>query len=107
MKIDLITPEYLLCETPVKEETPHDHRVWIYATKAFSLIEFINVDEMEDFKLNNDFTIFNYKNREGSKESYLAVFTQNNCDVTENNEQKVLAEAWNIFTEYLDQYYQP
>lgn len=103
MKVDLITPEFLLCETPVKTDSFHDHRVWIYATQALSLIEFVSVDEMEDFKLNKDFTYFNYKNSEGIRESYLGVFTQNNCERTENDEKKVLDAAWKVFTQYLDQ----
>lgn len=103
MKVELTTPEYLLCETAVKDESYHDYRVWIYVPQALSLVEFVSVDSMTDFSLNKDFQYFNYKNSEGVLESYLAVFTQNNCEVTNQVEKDVIAGSWSVFSNYLDQ----
>lgn len=103
MKVDLTTPEFLLCETPFKNESYNDHRTWIYATQALSLIEFICVDDFEDFELNKDFVYYNYTNSEGQIESWLGVYTQNNCEATEQDTEKVMDQAWKWYTKYLTQ----
>lgn len=102
MKLDFTTPEFLFCETPFKDDTPHDHRTWIYSTKSLSLIEFINTEDFTDFEF-KDFTYFNYKNIEGEIESYIGVFTQNNCEATDNDSKSIMLGAWEVFQQYLTQ----
>lgn len=102
-KVEFTTPHFLLCETPVKENSFHDHRIWIYATQALSLIEFIDVDNLTDFELNRNFKYFNYRNNQGVIESYLAVFTQDNCEITNSDRENVLSGAWSCFIQYLEQ----
>ncbi|MBF03240.1 MAG: hypothetical protein CMP76_08085 [Flavobacterium sp.] len=49
IKIEFFQPEFFLCEIPIKNNTFHDHRLWVYHRLSLSLIEFVNVDEFKDY----------------------------------------------------------
>lgn len=100
MKIEYLKPEYLICDTPIKDKSFNDHREWIYCTKALSLIEFIAIDGVDDFGVES-FTYFNYTNIYGQVESYLGVYVQNNCEYTDNDENQIMQEAWEVYTQFL------
>jgi hypothetical protein len=40
-----------MCEIPIKDGSQHDDRIWI--TASLSLIEFIYVDDFDDFSFRN------------------------------------------------------
>lgn len=101
-KLEFTTPKFLLCETPVKNDTFHDHRTWIFCPAALSLIEFIPLDDFVDFEFkNNDYFI--YTNSDGEDEHWTAQFTQNNCELAGVDEKQILTKAIEVYKEYLDQ----
>jgi hypothetical protein len=99
-KIEFTQPEFLFCEIPIKNDTIHDHRIWVYHRYSLSLIEFINVDQFKDFQFKNVAERFEYENKTGFVENYFAVFIQNNCEVTYKKEKEVLKNAWNFLKKY-------
>jgi len=105
-KIDFYTPEFLLCEIPVKKGNFHDNRVWVYAVNAASLIEFICIDDrVKDFGFTVDLERverFEYINLNGIVEDYFGVFTQDNCELSKKNSKEVMQAAWNFYKEYLN-----
>lgn len=101
-KLDFIQPEFLLCEIPIKNNTFNDNRLWVYHRLSLSLIEFINVDEFKDFQFKNVADRFEYENSTGFVENYFAVFVQNNCEATDQNEKEVLKNAWSFLKNYFD-----
>lgn len=100
-KFNFTTPEFLFCEIPVKNGTQNDSRIWVYSVKSSSLIEFINVDEFTDFQFKGKQERFEYENSDGFIENYFAVFTQNNCEFTDNNPDEILKKAWKFLENYL------
>lgn len=99
-KLDFIQPEFLLCEIPIKNDTFNDNRLWVYHRLSLSLIEFVNVDDFTDFQFKNVADRFEYENSEGFMENYFAVFVQNNCDATDQNEKEVLKNSWEFLKNY-------
>lgn len=100
-KINYLNPEFLLCEIPIKDNSFNDKRVWVYSLKSLSLIEFINVDLLQDFEFKGKQERFEYISTNGTIENWFGVFTQNNCELTENNSNKILKKAWDFFEKYL------
>lgn len=100
-KINLITPDFLLCDIPIKNRTHNDVRQWVYCPKALSLIEMICVNDSPDFQFTGIQERFEYENPEGIIEDYFAVFTQNNCEATDHNPTDILKGAWAFYKDYL------
>jgi len=100
-KQELITPEFLFCEIPIKDNTFNDNRIWIYSVKSLSLIEFINVDDLVDFNFPTAKYRFEYQNSDGNIEDYFAVFTQNNCEYTGNDADQIMQKSWKFLSDYL------
>ena len=95
-KFEFTRPEFLFCEIPIKDNSLHDHRTWIYHLKSSSLIEFIEISNLHDFKFNAYCDYFEYNN-----ETFFGVFTQNNCQIVGANESVVLKNAWLFYKNYL------
>jgi hypothetical protein len=97
MKIEeLIIPEFIFGEIPIKTGSIHDQRMWIYCTRALSLIEVIAEDELTvaiDRKLLQ-------KKYQHEDEQYTLVFIQNNCEATENDPNDLLDNAWHFIAQY-------
>ena len=96
-KFDFIKPEFLMCEIPIKDGSQHDDRLWIYHLKSLSLIEFIYVDDLADFQFTGKQDRFEYLD-----ENWFGVFVQNNCEVTEQDADQVLKNAWHYLENYFD-----
>jgi hypothetical protein len=94
---DFKKPEFLFCEIPMKDGSQNDDRIWIYHLDSLSLIEFINVDDFEDFEFVGKQDRFEYM-----EENWFGVFVQNNCGVTEQDADQVLKKAWKYLEEYFD-----
>lgn len=102
-KIEFTKPKFLICKTPTINDTYDDVRMWIYAVGALSLIEVISVNAFIDFEMFRDFEHFTYTMPDGNVESYILVFTQDNCKATDNNRKKVLNDAWKAYKSYVDE----
>ena len=102
-RIDFNKPNFLVCKTPTFNDTYDDVRIWIYAVGALSLIEVIAVNPFVDFEMFIDFEHYTYTMPNGDVESYILVFTQDNCEVTDNNRKKVLDDAWKAYKSYVDE----
>lgn len=63
----------------------------------------ITVTVIAENEKKQDFTYFNYTNNTGVLESWIGIFTQNNCEATDNNQDEVINEAWNVFKNHLTQ----
>jgi hypothetical protein len=100
-KFNFTKPDFLFCEIPVKDGSMHDDRVWVYCTKALSLIEFVNVDTFKDFEFNAFQKRYEYDSSDGILENYFGVFVQNNCEFTEKRPDKVMDDAWQFYKDYL------
>jgi hypothetical protein len=100
-KFNFSTPKFLFCEIPIKDNSINDNRIWVYHIKSLSLIEIINVDQFKDFEFKGVKERFEYENSTGFLENYFAVFTQNNCSNTNQNEKEVLKKAWQFYKNYL------
>lgn len=101
-KNDYITPEFLFCELPVKNGSFNDERIWIYHTKSLSLIEFINVDNFDDFQFKGLQDRFEYESIiDDEIENFFGVFVQNNCEYTNHKPSDVLKNAWLFYQTYL------
>ena len=61
---------------------------------SLSLIEFINVDDFDDFHFSGKQDRFEYLD-----ENWFGVFVQNNCEDTDNNEDDILKRAWKYLEE--------
>jgi hypothetical protein len=96
-KFEFTKPEFLFCEIPIKDGSDHDDRIWIYHMESLSLIEFINVDDFEDFQFVGKQDRFEYLD-----ENWFGVFVQNNCEGSEHNPDQVLKKAWKYLEEYFD-----
>ena len=96
-KFDVIKPEFLMCEIPIKDGSENDDRLWVYHLDSLSLIEFICVDDFKDFQFTGKQDRFEYLG-----ENWFGVFVQNNCEVTENDADQVLKKAWKYLEEYFD-----
>lgn len=94
-KFDLIQPDFLFCEIAIKDGTQHDNRIWIYHRLSLSLIEFVFVNDLQDFQFTGKQDRFEYLD-----ENWFGVFVQNNCEATEYNADKVLKAAWKYLEEY-------
>lgn len=96
MKIkDFTKPKFLLCELPIKNGSSDDQRIWIYCVENLSLIEAINLEDVEHLALEVEYKIFNYK-----KERWALAFVQNNAEITGSNSDDVLNEAWQFLSDY-------
>jgi hypothetical protein len=96
-KFEFTKPEFLFCEIPIKDDSQHDDRIWIYHLNSLSLIEFINVDDFKDFQFTGKQDRFEYMG-----ENWFGVFVQNNCEVSEQDADQVLKKAWKYLEEYFD-----
>lgn len=108
----IINPEYLLCELPIKDESFNDQRQFIYCTKYLSLIEIFSEDDITvAFDKSQIQKQYLYED-----ESFLLVFTQNNVEmvnahlneievlkgnVSLKREMDILDEAWKFYEDYL------
>lgn len=93
-KITFETPDFLICETPIKNNNFNDLRLWIYCPAALSLIEFIKLDDLLDFKFkDDDYFVFN-------NEAWTAQFTQNNCEITGVNETQLKQQIIEVFKKH-------
>lgn len=100
VKQEYPTPEFLLCELPIKDGTYQDNRNWVYHVKSLSLIEFVSVDQFIDYNFpSNDY--FVYTNIFGEDEHYVGYFVQNNCELTGYESSKILEEAKGIYFEFI------
>ena len=99
-KFDFEQPEFFFCEVPVKDGTQNDDRIWIYHRLSLSLIEFVNVDEFTDFQFSGKQSRFEYENGDGLVENWFGVFVQNNCEVTDNNDDDVIKRCWRYLESY-------
>lgn len=88
-------PEFLFCEIVIKDDSKNDDRIWIYHRLSLSLIEFVYVDDLEDFQFKGKQERFEYLD-----ENWFGVFVQNNCETTNNNESEVLKKAWRYLENY-------
>lgn len=88
-------PEFLFCEIVIKDDSKNDDRIWIYHRLSLSLIEFVYVDDLEDFQFKGKQERFEYLD-----ENWFGVFVQNNCETTDNNESEVLKKAWRYLENY-------
>lgn len=96
-RFEFTKPEFLFCEIPIKDDSDHDDRIWIYHLDSLSLIEFINVDEFKDFQFIGKQDRFEYLN-----ENWFGVYIQNNCEATDQNADQVLKNAWKYLEKYFD-----
>jgi hypothetical protein len=96
-RFEFTKPEFLFCEIPIKDDSDHDDRIWIYHLDSLSLIEFINVDEFKDFQFTGKQDRFEYLN-----ENWFGVYVQNNCESTNQNADQVLKNAWKYLEKYFD-----
>lgn len=96
-RFEFTKPEFLFCEIPIKDDSDHDDRIWIYHLDSLSLIEFINVDEFKDFQFTGKQDRFEYLN-----ENWFGVYVQNNCESTDQNADQVLKNAWKYLEKYFD-----
>jgi hypothetical protein len=96
-KFEFTKPEFLFCEIPIKDDSQHDDRIWIYHLDSLSLIEFINVDDFTDFQFTGKQDRFEYLD-----ENWFGVYVQNNCELKEQNADQVLKKAWKFLEEYFD-----
>lgn len=96
IKQDYTQPEFFFCEIPIKDGSFNDDRIWIYHRLSLSLIEFILVNDLKDFKFKGYQELFLY-----GDEEWFGVFVQNNCEITDNNQHKVLKAAWAYLEKYL------
>jgi len=94
-KFEFIQPDFLFCEIVIKDDSPNDHRIWIYHRKSLSLIEFINVDDFNNFQFSGKRDRFEYLD-----ENWFGVFVQNNCEATDHDANVVLKRAWQYLEEY-------
>lgn len=94
-KFNYEQPEFLFCEIVIKDDSQNDDRIWIYHRPSLSLMEFVNVDNFVDFQFEGKQDRFEYQN-----ENWFGVFVQNNCEVTENNADEILKNAWNYLESY-------
>lgn len=102
IKNNYTTPKFLLAETPIKDGTFNDDRIWIYCPFALSLIEFVCLDDFADYNFkNNDYFI--YTNVDGDDEHWAPNWTQNNCELCEVDENEVMANAIEFFKKHLTQ----
>lgn len=99
-KLNFTQPEFLLCEIPIKNDTFNDNRLWVYHRLSLSLIEFVNVEQFKDFQFTNAADRFEFENDTGFTENYFAVFVQNNCKATNQNEKQVVKNAWQFLKDY-------
>ena len=95
-KQEYIQPDFLLAEIAVKDGTPNDQRLWVYHRLSLSLIKFINVNGVDDFRFEGTQEVFLY-----GDEEWIGVYVQNNAAVTNNDEMAVLRAAWDYFRTYL------
>jgi len=95
-KFEYTQPEFLFCEIPIKDKSINDDRIWIYHRLSLSLIEFICVDDFNDFQFKGKQDRFEYLD-----ENWFGVFVQNNCEVTENSDKEVMKKAWRFLENYL------
>jgi hypothetical protein len=70
---NLVTPEFFMCEIPVKDGTFNDQRLWVYHRKSLSLIEFLCVTDFQDFQFNGKMERFEHFNGEIT-EDWFGVF---------------------------------
>ena len=94
-KFEFTQPEFLFCEVVIKDGSENDDRIWIYHRLSLSLIEFVNVDNFNDFEFSGKLDRFEYLD-----ENWFGVFVQNNCEATDQNPDKVLKAAWKYLEEY-------
>lgn len=99
---ELIIPQFVLAEIPVKDGSIHDDRSWIYCPGALSLIEVIAEDELtvalDRSLIRKKFT---YENPDCFPEYFLLVIIQNNCEYAGVDPQLLLDQAWNWYQKYL------
>ena len=99
---EYIQPEYLFCEIEPKDGTFNDHRIWIYHRPSLSLIEFIYLNDIDDFHFEGLQKDYIYQGlEENDPEAYKGVFVQNNCEITDNDPIQVIDGAW----KYLENYF--
>lgn len=100
-KFNFKTPEFLMCEIPVKDNSPNDDRLWVYHTKSLSLIEFVCVSDFPDFQFKGKMERFEYFNGDDT-EDWFGVFVQNNCNGFELDDNDVLKQSWLYLKAYLE-----
>ena len=102
MKKEYTQPEYLLCEVPIKDGGINDERIWIYHLPTLSLIEFICLNELDDFSFQGVQKDFIYQGNDTiDPEAWKGVFVQNNCEVAGKSEDTVIVGAWEYLESYL------
>jgi len=97
MKFEFTQPEFLMAEIPIKDGSLNDHRLWVYHRLSLSLIEFICINDYDDFEFTNKQDYFTYE-----EETWFGVYVQNNCEATGNIENEVLKKAWEFLKSYLN-----
>lgn len=88
-------PEFLICKNISNSEF-ESNRTWVYCVNALSLIEIICVDTFIDFQFKGVQARFDLE-KDGFTSDYFAVFTQNNCEYTDNDPYEILQKAWEFY----------
>lgn len=94
-KFDYSQPDFFMCCIAIEDGSQNDDRIWIYHRLSLSLIEFIYVDDFEDFQFSGKQDRFEYQD-----ENWFGVFVQNNCEAVGENDDDVLKAAWNYLENY-------
>lgn len=99
---ELKTPEFLLCELPIKDGSLDSKRLFVYVPSALSLIEVVPWDSFEPILTEETiYADFEYENSLGHLEKYTLYFSQNNCGYIGFEESAILKNVWAWFVEYL------
>ena len=103
---ELLMPEFLLADQPIKDDTLNAQRMYIYCTQYLTLIEVWSLDFgpaiFHDYQTTKDFTY--------QDEDYILCIVQNNVSAFASevealrgvdHEQELLDKAWAFFEDYL------
>lgn len=100
--IDFKQPDFLFCEIPIKDGTYNDNRIWVFHRRSLSLIEFVEVSNFKDFKFTGFQKRYENEIMPGVYEDYFGIYSINNCEQTDYNQEKVLDAAWKYLKDYFD-----
>ncbi|GAA0726109.1 hypothetical protein GCM10009430_32760 [Aquimarina litoralis] len=90
-------PRFLISQIGVKKGTYQDYRKWVTCTLYSSVAEFICLDYVGAFSTTNINMTFYFK-----RETWIGSLTVNNCDIYEMDPLKLLEEAWDYYSNYLE-----
>jgi hypothetical protein len=99
---ELMIPEFILADIPVKDGSSQDGRIFVYCTKAMSLVEAI-AEFDSDVRFSPDIVQNRYlfANIDGVEVWFSVGIVQNNCDLAKMDPYQVLDASWDYFCNYL------